>query len=63
MIVAFVITAVLLLFNLCWCMARMVGDFRGPRPANGVWSLIAAAGAIAALALLAVAGLVAGSGL
>ena len=43
MIVWFVLTLVLLIWNAVYCGLKIAADFRGPKPANGVWGLFALA--------------------
>lgn len=49
-----VITVVLLIWAAIHASMRMVADFRGPKPASGVWGLFALAGILSALLLFAV---------
>lgn len=59
----FIVTFALLLWNVIYCIGKIRSDFKGPRPANGVWGLFALAGALSAIAI-AVLGLgIAASGI
>ena len=54
MILWFVITAALLVWNAVYCGMKISADFRGPKPASGVWGLFALAGALSVLVMGAV---------
>jgi hypothetical protein len=43
MILWAVITVLLLLGNAIYCVVHIMADFGGPRPARGVWGLLALA--------------------
>ncbi len=63
MIAWFIASFVLLIWTALYCGIKIVADFRGPKPANGVWGLFALAGVLSTLALAIVSILVAGSGI
>ena len=50
MIVWLVLTLVLLIWNAVYCSLKIAADFRGSKPANGVWGLFALAGALSLIA-------------
>ncbi|PZO73137.1 MAG: hypothetical protein DI632_14935 [Sphingomonas hengshuiensis] len=56
MISWFIVTLFLLIWNAVYCAFKIATDFRGPKPANGVWGLFAIAGVLStiAMAILAV---------
>ncbi|TVV71228.1 hypothetical protein [Sphingomonas solaris] len=51
MIFWLVVTFVLLVWNAIYCVVKIRSDFKGPKPANGVWGLFALAGALSMLAM------------
>lgn len=63
MIVWLTLTLVLLVWNAVYCSIKIVVDFRGPKPANGVWGLFALAGVLSLIAFTLVAVGVAHSGI
>lgn len=63
MIAWVIITAVLLAWNAIYCTRKIIADFRGPKPASGVWGLFALAGAVSTLGLFVVAAGVTMSGI
>lgn len=63
MIVWLTLTLVLLVWNAVYCSLKIVADFRGPKPANGVWGLFALAGVLSLTAFALVAVGVAHSGI
>ena len=63
MIFWFGVTFALLLWNAVYCAAKIRSDFKGPKPANGVWGLFALAGALFAIAIAILALGVAASGI
>ncbi|EPE61540.1 hypothetical protein [Exiguobacterium sp. S17] len=63
MIVWLIVTVVLLICNAVYCGIKIVADFRGPKPASGVWGLFAFAGALSTLAMALVGAGVALSGI
>jgi hypothetical protein len=63
MTVWLIVTVVLLIWNIVYCSMKIVADFRGPKPASGVWGLFALAGVLSMIGMaLAVVG-VAASGI
>ena len=40
------LTLVLLVWNVVYCGLKIASDFRGPKPANGVWGLFALGGVL-----------------
>ncbi|MDR6790607.1 hypothetical protein J2Y58_003990 [Sphingomonas sp. BE138] len=63
MIVWFIVTIVLLIWNAVYCGIKIAADFRGPKPANGVWGLFALAGVLSMIAMAMVGAGVAASGI
>lgn len=63
MIAWFIVSLVLLIWNAIYCTRKIVIDFRGPKPASGVWGLFALAGALSTLSIGLVAVLVSFSGI
>lgn len=63
MIVWLIVTVVLLIWNAVYCGIKIVADFRGPKPASGVWGLFALAGVLSMLAMAVVGAGVAVSGI
>lgn len=63
MIVWFVLTLVLLIWNAVYCGLKIAADFRGPKPANGVWGLFALAGILSLIAFVVIGTGVAFSGI
>ena len=51
MIFWFLVTIVLLVWNAIYCAVKIAADFRGPKPANGVWGLFALAGALSMIVM------------
>ncbi|OHD04996.1 MAG: hypothetical protein A2095_14850 [Sphingomonadales bacterium GWF1_63_6] len=63
MIFWLVVTVVLLIWNAIYCIVKITADFRGPKPASGVWGLLALAGVLSAVAMAIVGVGVATSGI
>ena len=63
MIVWLIVTVVLLIWNAVYCGIKIVADFRGPKPASGVWGLFPLAGVLSMLAMALVGAGVAVSGI
>jgi heme/copper-type cytochrome/quinol oxidase subunit 2 len=63
MIFWFVVTFVLVVWNAIYCIVKIRADFRGPKPANGVWGLFALAGVLSTIAIAIVSLGVAASGI
>ena len=63
MIAWLIVTVVLLTWNAVYCGLKIAADFRGPKPANGVWGLFALAGVLSTIAMALVGVGVAASGI
>lgn len=63
MIVWLIVTVLLLIWNAVYCGLKIVADFRGPKPASGVWGLFALAGALSTIAMALVSAGLAASGI
>lgn len=63
MIFWFIVTFVLLVWNAIYCVVKIGSDFKGPKPANGVWGIFALAGVLSAIALAMLSVGVAASGI
>jgi hypothetical protein len=63
MIAWFIVTVALLIWNAVYCGLKIAADFRGPKPASGVWGLFALAGVLSMIAMALVATGVAASGI
>lgn len=63
MVFWFVLTVVLLVWNAIYCFLKIIADFRGPKPANGVWGLFALAGVLLAVAMAMLSAGIAASGI
>jgi hypothetical protein len=63
MVVWLIVTAVLLVWNAVYCGLKIAADFRGPKPANGVWGLFALLGVLSMIAMALVGAGVAASGI
>lgn len=51
MTIWFIVTLILLVWNVVYCIGKIAADLRGPKPSRGVWGLFALAGALSAIAM------------
>jgi hypothetical protein len=51
MIAWLIVTVILLTWNAVYCGLKIAADFRGPKPASGVWGLFALAGVLSMIAM------------
>lgn len=63
MILWLAITTPLVIWNAVYCGLKIAADFRGSKPANGVWGLFALAGALSMILTILVGAAVAVSGI
>jgi hypothetical protein len=63
MIFWFIVTFVFLIWNAIYCIGKIRSDFKGPKPANGIWGLFALTGVLSAIAIAILALGVAASGI
>lgn len=63
MIFWFTVTFALLVWNAIYCVVKVRSDFKGPKPANGVWGIFALAGVLSAIAMALLSVGVAASGI
>lgn len=55
MVIRFVATSMLLLWNAAYCCLTIRRDLAGPTPARGVWGLFALAGTLSVIAMAVLA--------
>jgi len=63
MIVWLIVTIVLLMWNAVYCGLKIAADFRGPKPASGVWGLLALTGVLSTIVMAVVGAGIAASGI
>ena len=63
MIVWLIITVVLLTWNAVYCSMKIAADFRGPKPASGIWGMFALAGVLSMIVMAAISAGIAVSGI
>ncbi|TPG49474.1 hypothetical protein [Sphingomonas glacialis] len=63
MIVWLIITVVLLIWNAVYCGLKIAADFRGPKPASGVWGMFALAGVLSMIVMAVISVGIAASGI
>jgi len=58
-----IVTVVSLMWNAVYCGLKIAADFRGPKPASGVWGLLALAGVLSTIVMAVVGAGIAASGI